>query len=314
MRQGRRRSSIEQPTETCTCFKLSDRVKAIKNLLGVCISFICSFGAFIGQLYLQSSLNVDSGLGLISSSLVYGAQVMLLFLCPAINCLLGSKYSILLGYLLLIPYTLANYYPRSYTLYPASILAGMSLALLFVNTQVHNSTIANKYAHALNEKSENAIVLYASVFSMAIKLAQVLGSLISSVTLVNFSTSNDSIVEEMSNETCSNADASSITEQEDLYYILVSIYLFLGVVGLIVSITTIDHLGTEAKYLTAPTIAKKYVFDSTFKILKLLVHWKMFLLFPMLVVNGISIAFIIGTFSKVCVCACTLYCNLPFFM
>ena len=60
-----------QPTETSTCFKyFCNRVKAIKNLLGVCISFICSFRAFIGQLYLQSSLNVDSGLGLISSSLI----------------------------------------------------------------------------------------------------------------------------------------------------------------------------------------------------------------------------------------------------
>ncbi len=292
----RRRSSIQQPTETCSCFSFSDRVKSVKNLLGVCISFICLYGAYIGQLYLQSSLNVDSGLGLISSSLVYGSQVVFLFFCPAINCLLGSKYSMILGYILLVPYTLANYYPKSYTLYPASMLAGPSIALLFVNTQVHNSAIANRYAAALKETPENAIVLYAGVFAMAVKLGQVFGSLISSVTLLNID-NNETM---LSNETCSNSVAASFSEQDDLYYILVSVYLVVGVIGLIISITTIDHLGTEANFLTASTIVKKYLLDSTFKILKLLIHWKMILLFPMLIVNGISIGFAIGTFSKVC--------------
>ena len=298
-RSERRSSVIQQPTETCACFNFSDRTKAIKNLTGACVSFICCFGAFIGQLFLQSTINTNAGLGLISSSLIYGVEVVFLFFCPAVNCLLGSKYSIISGFLLILPYTLANYYPESYTLYPVSVLAGIALALMFVNTQVHVAAIANKYASSLQEKSDDAIVLYLTVFGMAIKVGQALGSLISSVTLINLK-NNDTVDEDMSNETC-NAEALFI-EQDSLYYILVSIYLILGLVGLIISITTVDHLGTEATYLSASTIAKKYLITSSLKVLKLIFHWKMFLLLPLLLLNGISLGFAIGTFSKVRIC------------
>ena len=299
----RRKSSLHEPSETCGCCRFSDKVTAYKNLVGVCVSFICSFGAFIGLVYLQSSLNVDSGLGLISSALTYGAQLVFIFFSPSINCLLGSKYSIILGYVLILSYTVANYYPRPYTLYPAGILAGMGLSLMFGNTHIQNSTIASKHAAALKERDEDAIALFAGVFGMAIKLAQVFGSLVSSATLINVNDGNDTSSMAMSNESCTNTEASHV-EQDDIYYVLVSIYLFMGIVGIAVGTFTIDHCGTEASYLTASLIVKRYIVDTTVKTFKLMFHWKMLLLLPLFVLNGLTLGFAIGTFSKVCVFFC----------
>ena len=296
-----RKSSIVKPSETCSCIEFSDKSKAIKNLLGVCISFICSLGAFLGPLYLQSSLNVAAGLGLISSALVYGTQILFLFFAPTITCLLGTKYTIILGYSLLAPYTVANYYPNEYTLYPTSVLAGMGLALMFSNAQAHNSFVAAKHAEVLKENESDAIVLFAGVFSMAVKIAQITGSLIGSATLINFKGSDDdNNTFSMSNESCTNMDAM-YTEEDNLYYVLISVYVLISIAGIIIGLATIDHLGTQANFLSPSTIVKRYLIEHVFKILKLMCNWRMLLMFPLFSLNGLSLGFLVGTFSKVTV-------------
>ena len=301
-----RKSFIVKPSETCSCIEFSDKSKAIKNLLGVCISFICSLGAFLGPLYLQSSLNVAAGLGLISSALVYGIQILFQFLTPTITCLLGTKYSIILGYSLLAPYTVANYYPSEYTLYPTSVLAGMGLALMFCNAQAHSSFVAAKHAEALKETESDAIVLFSGVFSMAVKFAQITGSLIGSVTLINLRGSDDEN-NIFSNESCTNMNAI-YTEEDNLYYVLISIYSLISIAGIVIGLATIDHLGTQANFLSPSTIVRRYLIEHVFKILKLMCNWRMLLMFPLFSLNGLSLGFLIGTFSKVI----GIRCFLPF--
>ena len=286
-------------------FSLSNRAKAYKNLLGVCLSIVFVYGSFIGLGSLQSSINEDDGLGLTSVSVVYGTKMVALVFTPTVNAAIGSKYSVVLSYIFFVPFMLANYYPKWYTLIPVSVLMGVGHSFLFVNGLVHTSLVADMYAKYLNEKPADAIILFAGAFGMALKVSQVLGSIVSSAVLFDFDSKwylNQSFAEPedyVSNDTCSNTEAAYV-EQDTLYFVLVTLYVLSAIIGIGVSVMLVEHLATDLKFISFRNFFQHYVSKPLSKLFKLLISLKMALLFPLFVVNGISLGFILGTFPKAC--------------
>ncbi len=68
-----------------------------RNLVGVGLSFLLVFSAFLGIQNLQSSINAQGGLGLAALSILYLFFTLAGFVTPGIIKLLGTKYSLLGG-------------------------------------------------------------------------------------------------------------------------------------------------------------------------------------------------------------------------
>ena len=293
-----RRFSLRDERQTMKCCKLSDRVKAYKNILGECLSFVACFGSFLGILSLQSSINSAQGLGLTSNATSYALLIITTFFAPAFVKLIGSKYALLSGYILFLVYTLSNYYPSWYTLIPGAALSGVAQGPVWVSMYTHAVLVARKYAIALKEKPENAVALFTGAVASSAKVAQVSGSLISSLVLINMNKLNISEVNNSSDETCTGTATESF-EQGLLFYILISAYVGVVLFGIFVTIIFMDHLGTDSPFLSPTKMCKLYVGKPFVIVLKTLVDWKMVLLGPLIILDGVMLGYTFGAFPKV---------------
>ena len=293
-----RRFSLQDERQTMKWCKLSDRVKAYKNIFGECLSFIACFGTFLGILSLQSSINSAQGLGLTSNATSYAFLIIITFFAPAFVKLIGSKYALLSGYILFLVYTLCNYYPSWYTLIPGAVLSGIAQGPAWVSMYTHAVLVAKKYAIALKEKPENAVALFTGAVASSAKVAQITGSLISSIVLININKLNISELNISSDETCTSVATESL-EQGLLFYILISAYVCVVLFGIFVTITFMDHLGTDSPFLSPIKMCKPYVGRPLVVVLKTLVDWKMVLLSPLITLDGAMLGYIFGAFPKV---------------
>ena len=274
----------------------SDRVKAYKNLFGVSLSFILCYGPLTGMFNLQSSINADQGLGLASSATAYAVQIIFILVVPGYIRLIGTKYALTSGCTLYMIYMLVNYYPRWYTLIPGAVITGLGNVIVMVAMLVHVTHTAVLYAPALKEKTQHSIGLFSGIFVLATKVSRIFGSLASSSVLFNFAYDlNDS--EEITNTSCANIDALHV-KQDILYYVLVSIYTTCTVLSILVTLTLIDHYGTDTKFQSFKTICNS-IFKSAIDITKLFVQWKMLFLIPLYLMNGFGTVFLLGEFSNV---------------
>ena len=281
----------------CLC---SPKVRASKNLVGVFSSFILGSGAILGLISLQSSINSEKGLGLTSAAVTFAIQIVFLFFVPAVIGLIGSKYSLLAGFILYLLYIPVNYYPHWGTLIPGSVLLGVGKALAFTNARIHTTAIAIKYASALKESTENAIALVAGLFGMSLRLSEAVGGIVSSVVLFNVdhnrkaNSSNNA-----SNVACSNTEAEFL-EQDYLYFVLITVYVFMAIMSIVLTLMVVDNLGTESKFRSVSGLLKESILKRTINTAKLLItDWKIVFMFPTFVLAGLSDAFIYGEFLKV---------------
>ena len=97
----------------------------MKNVVVVSFAFLLLFTSFQSLQNLQSSLNKDANLGLISLIIIYTSLVFsCMFVPPAMIGHLGCKWTLMISMACYSAFTLANYYPRWYTLGFASVLLG----------------------------------------------------------------------------------------------------------------------------------------------------------------------------------------------
>ena len=283
------------PSDRCN----PGKKRCYKNLTGVYLSFILVFSLFTGIVFLQSSINSKDGLGLTSAIVVYVAGGLSLVFIPTVYSRFGSKYSLVIGYVLFIPYVLGNFYPSWYTLIPGSVCVGVGLSLIFVNSRTYCSETAGQYANSFGESSSNAIAFSLGLFGTSIKLGTLLGSMTSSSILFNLDYDcyiNET--EERSNLTCTNTEAAYV-EQDLLYYVLVTVYLVFGMTGITTALAFMDSYGSISNFESVGKFFNKHFVKEVKGVLKLATNWKMVLLFPFSLVNGISIGFVTGTFPKV---------------
>ena len=278
---------------------ISEKARGIKNLIGVCLSFMFVYGLLTGVLYLQSSINSDDGLGLTSSVVAYSAKGLALLFVPTVYSRFGSKYSLIIGYIFFILYAISNYYPSWFTLIPGSVAVGVGLSLVFVNAQTHCTDTAYRFAGSLGGRSSDVIALYLGVFGTSIKLGGLLGSVTSSSILLNvdYNSYSSNTTEVDANLTCTNTEAAYV-EQDILYYVLITVFLIFGIIGSIVACVLTDNFGTEVKFVSVSNWFLENFLHMLLRVLKLGLNWRMVLLFPLFVVNGVSLGFIAGTFPK----------------
>ena len=112
-----------------------------KNLTVVSLGFLLLFTAFQALQNLQSSIHQDAELGLASLCIIYAALVIsCMFVPPLLINRLGCKYTIMLAMTGYVTFTLANFYPRYWTLLPTSFLLGKKIC--FFNSGWYQSFLS----------------------------------------------------------------------------------------------------------------------------------------------------------------------------
>ena len=283
--------------------EIGDRVIAYKNLIGVSLSFLISYSAYVSEVSLQSSINASEGLGLASLVTLYASFMLVAIVTPTTMKVLGTKYSLVIGYLMFLLYTVANYYPHWYTLIPASVLLGIAFGPIWASLNTHITAVAYQFAPSLQEETTYLVTIFNGVHVFFYKLAYVPGNLASSIILFSGREQNGSSLASQSRisieqSVCNNTEAANL---DRLYlYILVSVFVVFDIVAILLVLLVIDNLKPERKFVSNSERFKVYVKKPVLTTLKIFFSLTMILQVPMAVLNGLMISLALGPIPKVC--------------
>ena len=275
---------------------------AYKNVVGVSLSFFFIYSSFNSLQNLQSSINSDGGLGLASLSLIYAVFTLAGFIAPTVLKVIGTKYSLLIAFLCHLCYTLANFYPSWDTLVPVSILLGAASALVWAAGSCHLVHIAVMVAPTLDTGQDHLISIYNGLFFFVFQFSQIPGNLASSLILFPYGDGHyNSSVESNYSDTgiCKHHTAAGDEFDVNLLYILVFVYLLLVVSGTMFLLVMVNHLGTEAKFMSNTNKWKVFFRDPLTELISVMKDYKMILIAPISIFNGMELSFAFGTFSEV---------------
>ncbi|XP_055947325.1 protein unc-93 homolog A-like [Argiope bruennichi] len=108
------------------------KLRIIKNLTAISISFLLMFTACDGLIMLQTTMNKEEGIGTVGQAAMFIAYgISSLLLSSYVSKKLGSKSTQLLGMIMYLPYVAANFYPSWITLLPSAVIIGVGCTLLW---------------------------------------------------------------------------------------------------------------------------------------------------------------------------------------
>ena len=272
-----------------------------KNTVGVGLAFLAVYSAFQGLQNLQSSLHSESGLGLASLTIIYAAVTLSCFITPGLNKMIGTKYTVLGGYLCHLLYTTANYYPSWYTLLPASLIIGIGSGPLLAAANAHLVKIAVISSHKLGLDQNLVISNLVSILFFFIEMTQVPGNLVSSLIFFPYSVGNITTDYENSSSTSDLCNKKNNHILDSLYlYTLVTVYFVMICIGIIIHCTLVNQLPIEReRILNVKEWFKLYFRNPMIDILKIMKNYKMVLVMPLAVATGLEQTFAYGTFTQV---------------
>ncbi|XP_069591671.1 protein unc-93 homolog A-like [Ranitomeya imitator] len=189
--------------------KSNMKLSHLKNIFVVSVGFLLIFVAFGGLQTLQSSLNPSGGLGAVSLSVTYGGQIFsAAVFTPFVISKLGCKLTLTIVTCFYIIYTLANFYPKWYTLMPASVILGLGASPFWTAKCTYLTVCARQYALKYDKKEMHVINQYFGIFFFVFQSSRIWGNLISSLVL-NLAQPNDETI--WNNTNCGSSEALLLT-------------------------------------------------------------------------------------------------------
>lgn len=155
----------------------------LKNLLILSTSITFLYVAVFGLRNLQSSINSEDGLGVFSLASLSGAFVFGSLVSPFVVRRYRPKLCLSLSCFGHLIYVIANYYPNFYVIIPASVIHGLSSALLWNALCTYITEIGLDESFVKNKMSSSVLSRYFGIFFLMLQLSMVLGNLISSLIL-----------------------------------------------------------------------------------------------------------------------------------
>lgn len=270
--------------------RLQERARSVLVFLDV------FFSSILVLVSLQSSLNADNGLGLASLVVLNLTQMLSVFLSAPIVGVLGTKYSMIAGYVGFLVYVLSNFYPSWYALIPGSTIAGFSLGtMIWTAIYSHVTSVALKSAVVLKEDPKYLVAVFTGVLTFFYKFSYVPGNLVSSVILFNDGAEQTSFVG--SSDACNSTEAANL---DVIYvYIMLSVFVVVDVAGIAIVTLCVDDLRTNRKFMSARQYFVQHFTKPCAAMIKIILNWKLLLLAPMIFYNTLIISFIIGLYAKV---------------
>nr|CAB3267512.1 protein unc-93 homolog A [Phallusia mammillata] len=168
--------------------------RQIRKSLYICaVAFMMNYAAYGGLVFLQSSINIEEGLGTKGLVTVYATSAFstILFI-PLFIDFKGAKAAIVAGEIGILIYTLANFYPSWYTIIPAAICHGVTESASWAGTSCYVTYLGEKYSELIRQQKqkskraiskESCVYWFFSIFYVFAYFSQVLGSAIVSIVL-----------------------------------------------------------------------------------------------------------------------------------
>jgi len=171
-----------------------EKRRYIKNLLVLTMAYFYLWSAYSALRNLQSSLNAVGGLGLYALSSIYCSLLFGSLLSTTIVQRLQPKRAISLCLTGFIMYSAANFYPRFYTMVPASVIQGFFFAVSFTAINTYLANISAGYAQLVGKPTSHVFGQFVGTFYVFFKFSQIAGGLISSLLLSKSNSHSDNII------------------------------------------------------------------------------------------------------------------------
>ncbi|XP_066145378.1 UNC93-like protein isoform X1 [Euwallacea fornicatus] len=155
-----------------------------KNILVVGFAFMLHFTAFWGASNLQSSINSEASLGTFTLAAIYASLLLSNIFLPVIVIRwLGVKWTIALAFMTYIPFIMAQFYPRFFTMIPAGLAVGLGGGPLWCAKCTYLTILSEAYSKATGVGADIVVTRFFGVFFLFYQFSQVWGNLISSAVL-----------------------------------------------------------------------------------------------------------------------------------
>ncbi|GBP70336.1 UNC93-like protein [Eumeta japonica] len=165
-------------------FGRGEKWRINRNILVLGFAFMVHFTAFHGTANLQSSVNSDDGAGAFTMAAIYGSLILSNIFLPAVFIKwLGCKWAVAVSFIAYMPFIVAQFWPKLYTLVPAGFMVGLGGGPLWCAKCTYLSVVSEPYAKLSGVPAEVLVVRFFGLFFMFYQMAQIWGNLISSAIL-----------------------------------------------------------------------------------------------------------------------------------
>ena len=282
-----------------------------KNLIALSVSLSIILCSTTTAQSAQSTLNMDSGLGLASLSCVYVCCAISCFFSSTIVRFFGTKWTLVLCEIGYCSFHAANLYPTFYTLIAISIVYGSCAGPLYTAHGTYLTSVAISYASKTSQQKEHTISRFNGIYYMIYLLGISLGGIMMSFLLQNkqssdkkegvlsshvFCGAKDNCASDLSSTSYENSSTHDNYEMPDSkartkFFIAL---LVLGMSSIIIAILFIDKLQTFSTHVTVKRDhgKRKGIFAVAFSN-------KFLLLLPMIVMFSYESVLFVGDFTKV---------------
>ncbi|XP_076805885.1 protein unc-93 homolog A-like [Clavelina lepadiformis] len=206
-----------------------------------------TFAGYLVLLGLQSSINIEDGVGNASVTATYvTASLFGVTLTPLILKRFGKKACVLFCEFTYLVYILVNYYPESYTLIPAGVIVGMGEATMWPAMMLFVVHYARRFARHGTKSTERYTTEFIGLFYCAFQFSGVFGNLINYAILYGGSSnaSSDTSARELSYCGINDCQVPNITAQYLNQYVPASqtlLYIMIGVMAGLVLLAMLIH-------------------------------------------------------------------------
>lgn len=276
-----------------------------KNVLVVSFGFLSLFTAYGGLQSLQSSLNVEAGMGVISLSVIYGTIILSsMFLPPIMIKNLGCKWTIFISMACYISYSFGNLFPGWPSLIATSAILGLGGSPLWSAKCTYLTITGNNQAAKDNKKGQDVINQYFGTFFLIFQSSAVWGNLMSS--LIFGQDSNIADIPEENLQYCGaalcnenfTATGNFTQPEQNLRNILMGCYIGVGVLAMVLIAFFLDNIDGETAREFRRTKGNKSFCSTFLATFSLLRDKRLLMLIPLTMYSGFEQSFLAGEYTK----------------
>lgn len=177
---------IQKPINRTNREKLTKFV-ILKNFYLICVTIVFSYTATVGTNTIQSSVNKEEGLGLVSTAIYYASSTLsVLFIPQILKYFISFKWTYILGLFLQLPFVGLKAFPNWPCFIIASIIGGLGSALIFYSTAFGISELSKIYDEFIEppkQKHKSSQSFFFGIFGAFIQIGDFLGNLMNALIL-----------------------------------------------------------------------------------------------------------------------------------